>query len=471
MKQANFGLAMKSLVTSDNGITGWSEEYDDGWAFPFGGNADFYHFAANNMESYARAYFDCPPLSALINRKAQTFTNGESYIINTSGKDKDRESQTTVAKKIRKLMDNPNPLQTREEFENQIYIYTQLFGYAVVLFDKPYGFKNYDADKMWVLPPHILEIKEKKGIFYKGKNAQFESIRITYGGEYTDLPSDGVAVIRDIMPSFTSVMLPDSRVKTLQMPINNIIGAYESRNMLINSRGALGMLTNQTKDGFSPIPLGVEEKKKLHRDFKRLYGLRKGQSHIIISSANLKWQPMVLPTKDLMLFEEIEDDGNRLCDAYMFPSEIFAKMNGGTTYSNIATATRNLYQDAIIPESKNIYSQWNKIFDTASHSLEMGREYKNLPALQGANKEEAEAMLRLNQAMQIAFLKDVVMQNEWRIKLGFDPKPDGNVWYSDVKDKLSVNYNNGQDQAQLDSMYVNDGTNAGNNSTALPVKD
>jgi len=469
MKQANVGLAVKSLFGSS--LTLEHDKYRGGedWFYPFGGNAGTYHFCEDSLASYARAYFACPPLSALINRKAQAFTNGETYIINTEGVNKDRESQSEVAKKIRALMNNPNPLQTREEFENQIYIYSQLFGFAVVLFIKPVGFPNYDAEKMWVIPPHLLDIKEKDGIFYKGRNTEFERITLTYGNERVSLPLDSVAIIRDIMPSFSTVLLPDSRVKTLKMPINNIIGAYESRNMLINSRGALGMLTNQTQDSFSAIPLTSDQKSELHRDFKKLYGLRQGQSHVIITSANLKWQPMVLPTKDLMLFEEIEDDGNRLCDTYMFPPELFAKMNGGTTFSNMATASRNLYQDAIMPEAKNIYAQWNKIFDTAKYNLEMGREYWRLPALQGANKEEAEAMLRVNQAMQIAFLKDVVTQNEWRVKLGFDAKKGGDVWYSEIKETLTVNYSNGQAQAQLDSMYVNDGTNQGNNETALPA--
>src|SRR5690606_28387928 len=89
--------------------------------------------------------------------------------------------------------------------------------------------------------------------------------------------------------------------------------------------------------------------------------------------------------------------------------------------------------------------------------LEMGREYKNLPALQAANKEEAEAHLRLNQSMQIAFRNDVVTQNEWRVKLGFDPKDNGDVWYSDIKETLSAT--NAEAGADLDGTYARDNTN------------
>lgn len=468
MKQANVGLAMKSLFGGSFGTDDYRSDGD--YFYPFSNGADAIHFNDDSLVSFAKAYFECSPLSGIINRKAQAFTNGETYVINTEGINKDKESNSEIAKKIRRLMNNPNKLQTREDFENQIYIYSQLFGFAVVLFMKPVGYPNYDADAMWVIPPHLLEITEKSGIFYKGSNSSFERIRLTYGNEFVDLPLDNVAIIRDIMPSFNSVLIPDSRVKTLKMPINNIIGAYESRNVLINSRGSLGILTNQTQDALSALPLKKGDKEEMYRDFRKFYGIRKGQAHIMITSANMKWQSMALPTKDLMLFEEIEDDGNRICDTYMFPPELFAKMNGGTTFSNIATATRNLYQDAIMPEAKNIYAQWNKIFDTPKYNLEMGREYWKLPALQAANKEEAEAMLRLNQAMQIAFLKDVVSRDEWRVKLGFDPRDKSAVWYSDVKETLTIQYNTGDEGTQLDQTFLNDGINEGNNDTALPSK-
>ncbi len=42
--------------------------------------------------------------------------------------------------------------------------------------------------------------------------------------------------MKDFTPSFCSLVIPESRIKALQLPINNIIGAYESRNVLINYR-------------------------------------------------------------------------------------------------------------------------------------------------------------------------------------------------------------------------------------------
>lgn len=467
MKEANVGLAAKSLFGSSLTLSPYSyrgiERNGDDWFYSMNNSYSLHHFSGLDCESYAKAYFDCPPLSAIINRKAQAFTNGNTWVLNTSGKGKGQESTSDIANKLRKLMAQPNKLQTWKQFEAQNYIYTQLFGYCPVLIQKPVGFDNYDATALWNIPPHIVDIKEKDGLFYKNGHG-IESILISYGNEQAFLPLDNVFIFRDIMPSFATVFLPDSRVRTLVMPINNIIGAYESRNMLINSRGALGMITNQTKDAFSAIPLKPDEKKDLHRDFKKMYGLRKGQIDIIISSADLKWQKMVLPTKDLMLFEEIEDDANRICDTYMFPPELFAKMSKGTTFSNIQTATRNLYQDAVIPESGSIFEQWNKLFDTASYNLNIERDYSHLSVLQPDRKAEAEARLRRNQALQIEFRNDAITLNQWRVFNNDDPKPGDDVYYSEIKDRFVTTYQNGQNPTSLDQTFIEDNLNPRQNA-------
>lgn len=429
-------------------------------------------FVANGNVSYVGAYFNCPTVSAIINRKAQSYINGKVKIVELSGKNRGVESEGTVARKISALMANPNPLQTRMQFEAQSYIFTQLFGYSIVLMQKPVGFPNYDAKYMWNIPPHMVRIDESTGMFYKNEKNGIESIMIEYNNETAYIPVTDVFIIKDIMPSFHTVIIPDSRIKTIEMPINNIMGAYESRNVLINSRGALGMITNKTRDAYSAIPLTKPQKEELHTDFQRMYGLRKGQSGIIISSADLAWQSMVLPTKELMLFEEVEDSNNRICDAYMFPPELLGKMGSGTTFSNMQTATRNLYQDAIIPESNHTYEQWNKLFECSRYDIEIKKCYQHLAVLQPDKKAEAEASLRLNQALQIEFRNDLISLNEWRMARGYDPMEDGDVYYSEIKERFKIEYNTGMTDTNVDDTYVEDDLeNRENVGDALNIND
>lgn len=461
MKDANIGLAFKSLSSGLGGASPLTVGSVGPMHIDVGGDYSFKHFLGNSTEEIRKSYFNCPPLAAIINRKAQEYTNGKTWVLTAAGKSKGEVSQSPAANKLRNLLSNPNPLQTWKQFEAQNYIYTQLFGYCPVLIMRPVGFENIDAKMMWNLPPHMCEIEEDTGPFYARGYKGIKRFTFSYGGATVDIDPSYIFIFKDIMPSFSTVLLPDSRVNTLVMPINNIIGAYESRNMLINSRGALGMITNKTKDSFSAIPLKPGDKEELYAEFQKLYGLRRGQAHVIISSADLAWQSMVLPTKDLMLFEEIEDSANRICDTFMFPKELLANMGKGTTYSNMATSTRNLYQGAIIPEAGDKYEQWNKLFETEKYNLILDRDYSHLSALQADAKMAAEARLRRAQAFQIEFRNNVITLNQWRIANNEDPVKGGDVYYSDIKDMLEPEGENIEDTHVEDNINPregNDGT-------------
>jgi hypothetical protein len=63
-------------------------------------------FNYSGHESAIKAYTTCPPVSAIIDRKAQAYINGKTWILNTKGK----ESFTPEAKQLRKLFTLPNPV-------------------------------------------------------------------------------------------------------------------------------------------------------------------------------------------------------------------------------------------------------------------------------------------------------------------------------------------------------------------------
>lgn len=483
IKSGNLGLAIKSFFTpesSSGGAPYFAPEFGGpnyiggGYSgvLPFHEMDTIFgskHFTVSGQGDYSRAYFACPSLSAIINRKAQSYTNGKTNIIYRTGEDKGMDADTEVSRLVSKLMAKPNPLQTWKQFEAQQYIYIQIYGYCPVLINKPSGFPNYKADSIWNIPPYMLSVEEKDGLFYKAKDNSAKEIVINYKDEQVSLNVNNVYFFRDIMPSFHTTFLPDSRIKTLEMPINNIIGAYESRNMLINSRGALGILSNRTKDAYSSIPLSKPEKKELYDEFKRVHGLRKGQIGIIIAGADLHWQSMVMPTRELMLFEEIEDSNNRICDAYMFPPELLGRMDKNTLPANMQTATRNLYLDAIIPEAESNYQQWNDMFETYKHNIKIVRNYEHLSVLQPDKKAEAEALLRMNQALQIQFRNNQITVNEWRVRVGLSPIGDGDRYYSDLKEDLRINYNRGMENTDVDDTYVEDNLNPREEGGALNV--
>lgn len=407
----------------------------DFWFFNADGHD--YRISFNGHNSALKAYLQCPPLAAIINKKAQAFTNGKTFIINKKGKARDKEATSEVANKVRSLMANPNPFQSQKEFEAQQYTYLQIWGWCIVLSIKPVGFDNTDAKKLWNIPPAMIDVEETKNNWLLADKSTdvIKSIIINFENEKVPLPVSDCYIIKDITVSFTSPAFPESRTCSLRANINNTIGAYESRGKLIEYRGALGIISPDFKDAGGPIPLKDDDKEALQEEFKQ-YGLKRNQYSFIISNAAVKWSQMGIPTSELMLFEEIEDNIMRICDGYNFP---YPLMSSNRTNSlggnNIYEAKKLLYQDATIPEAENISEQWTTFFSLDKYELKIVKDFSHVEALQDDKLQYARWRNTLNDAKKKEYDAGLITLNDWLIALGEDPLPDelGNVRASDVK--------------------------------------
>lgn len=424
--RGNLGNAVKSLTSNTPLIP---STYQRGmWMFNQDGSPDI-HYQYVNFNSSIKGYVACPPIAAIINRKASAYINGKTWILNTEGKEKGKEATSAEALKLRKLLLKPNPIQSWRQFEAQNYIYQQISGFCVVLPIKPIGFKsNIDATSMWNIPPWMLEIEQKPQINLAAVvdiKDFIQSIHIVCNGQKVPLNLDDVFIFRDQTPSADSMILPESRMKALEQPINNIIGAFESRGVLIDKRGPSYVISSNQTDDSGRIALSPAERDELEKEFQK-YGLRRKQIQAIITSANINLHTVGFTTKDLMLFEEIEDDVMRICDTYNYPHRLLSSQKSNSLGgADVQAYKALLYQDAIIPESTDTYEQWSKFFDLPRYKLVLEKDYSHIAALQGDKVKEATARFQLNQALKIEYEQGLITMDEWRAKLGEDPLPNG----------------------------------------------
>jgi hypothetical protein len=391
----------------------------DGWAFSTAGGV-YSYFKYTDRYSCTDAYTRCPGLNAVINRKAQAFINGETWVLDAST---GSVSTGIYANQFRELLNNPNPFQTWDHFEAQMYIYVQVYGFCPILAIKPEGYKNnIDASMLWNIPPTMIDF-HPTGKFLKQTTMEkiVDYVTINYCGEITQVSINDICIVRDLtIPTDNMPMLPDSRIRALEMPINNQIGAYESRNVLINFRGSLGIFSREIgQNGQIGVPpVTNEEKENLQKEFRR-YGLRQNQWQYIITSAALKWQPISHPVKDLMLFEEVKGSNEAICDKFVYPFELLANEKG-TTFDNRSEAGKDLYQNATIPEAKSIYRQLAAFFKLQDYGLLLDKDYSKVPVLQEDEKKRMDARFIRDQAFKIEWDNDLITRNQWRIANGED---------------------------------------------------
>jgi phage portal protein BeeE len=187
-------------------------------------------------------------------------------------------------------------------------------------------------------------------------------------------------------PDGISIVNPSSRIDSLKFPLSNLKAQYNKRNVLLENIGAIGILSAKSNDIGGGIPMTPEEKAEIRNDW-----YRRSKDELIITEADVNWQPMSYPTKDLMLFEELNADKLALIDAFGLNSYIFSQ-DKGATFSNVKEGVRMAYTDTIIPETEQLYSSLTHQLGLDLEGLTLTADFSHLPILQQDENAKASAM-------------------------------------------------------------------------------
>lgn len=421
------GIISSEVVSPLNYRSSGTPLGNSGWFFDSAGASGYdVFFNYGGLGDVVKAYEKCPPVYSIVNKQAYAYINGKTVTVDAKGK----VFESAYTKKIKSLLAKPNALQNGKQFEAQAAVYIRLFGYAIILPIKPVGFGNEDAKALWLIPPYMCEFQYAKQTFYNLKQGFIASIKMTYGNEVSYINPDDVIILRDVTPGFDTLFLPNSPIKSIQQNISNLIGNYNSKGMLINYRGALGILS-QEKDPLSNVPMDADTKKELQADFMQ-YGLRSGQWKFIISNTALKWQQMGIPYRDLMLTEWGEDDTMAICDALNYPYKLLANTAGNSMAGTEAEAYKKmLYQDFVIPFAEMIYEQLTSAFNADKNGCSIAKDYSHITVIQEDKINAGRARMYLNQGLLIEWENNLITANQWLAMNQLDPIPDGDKYYDD----------------------------------------
>ncbi|PKN16507.1 MAG: hypothetical protein CVU66_00725 [Deltaproteobacteria bacterium HGW-Deltaproteobacteria-23] len=377
------------------------------------------------IQGQIAAYNVCAPVNGIINRKARAFSNARWWVMDKDGK----EVNGQVPNAIRAILRKPNPLQSWNQLMIQAKVYEQVFGEAFLFAITPEGFRDKSKVKaIWVIPNWMINVKlTGKHLLQTDIKDIIEGYELSVGGERILLDRDSIIHLRDANQNNQDVLLGQSRLASLQDPVSNIVAAYEARNTLITRKGALGILSNQTRDAAGSVPLKQGEKEEVQNDFQK-YGLSKEQWQVIITNSNLRWQSMTFPTKELMLFEEIEDDVRQIADNYDYPMYLLG-FKAGSTFSNVGEAKKSLYQDTIIPEAEGWADTLTSFFGLPE-GVKISIYYDHLDIFQQSEKDKADAFKVKNEGFKVAYELGIVTKEEWRVGIDYDPvKFNGNTFH------------------------------------------
>ena len=362
------------------------------------------------------AFEKVPEVNAVLNYRA---TAKKNVRIRAVSKTDDKDSTSPNAVKALKLLNNPNYFQQGKEFIRQSSLFHDITGNEYLYFQKAIGFKPTNAKQIFTLPPQNVDIKFDNYDFFFFVEPNDADIKYTFkaGNEQIPLVNENIVHLNDNRVKLDKDLLKgESKLKALRAPINNILAAYGARNTFLVNRGALGILSNSSKDGVGgTVNLNPEDKEKLQKEFKK-YGVQKEQWHTIITNMSLTWQQMGVDIEKLRVFEEVEQDFYKITDSYGLDRALFSS-NRGVTFNNKEGAQKQFYENTIIPE----FSEWigaiNHYFGTEKESWELIGDFTHLPFFQEDKKQRGQALQTLVNSLSQALQDGAITIDQYQSEL------------------------------------------------------
>ena len=388
-------------------------------------SADFISF--DSPVKLLNSYKSNPIVNAVINIKANAFSNFRFKIEDLKTNElfylKDAPDSN-----IKKLLTKPNPWQTSTEWKKMCKIHEGVFGNVYLYGSLPSGFTNikFSGDNVSVLnflPPYLT-----KPIITGNWLDATELDEIVKEYHFTDvlrsnylnkIPTKQVFHMNEPNITYdTQFVKGVSKLLSLSKPISNIDKAYESRNVLIKRRGALGYLTSDRKSGdLGTLPLQDDHIEQIQDAYSK-YGLLDNQYGLMILNQPVKYQEMGKSVKDLMLFEEVESSAITISNAFGVPELLTKAYVNGGTFENLGASERRLYDSTIIPETEIFIDGLNDFLKTEELGLKIHASFEHVKVLQNSKKEESETNQTNEQTALSSFKIGAFTYNQYLQAIG-----------------------------------------------------
>ena len=286
---------------------------------------------ANGIE---KAYKDCEIVQSIVNNCRELSKNHKLYLKTKDG----------LGNEI--PVNNPNFNQTYYQFYSDIIQQLQL--YRVVVIVKNVGIVSKNPYYEVLNYPDIAF--DWRNAAYKERRKLTDLKKITY--ESVDYLPDQLIYIGD-----KSVLLTNEfRHSGIKYPVSNLIIDYQAKHGLINEKGAIGILSPDPSGSngktFDGVQLDKTQRDELEKDLSKKYGITAGKKKFYISNSPLRYSSLVMSIADLKISEDKKENEEAICHHFNYPKTLL----GDVTFENQRTARASIYNNILIPLSKEIES-------------------------------------------------------------------------------------------------------------------
>jgi hypothetical protein len=350
-------------------------------------------------------YIEIPELRMVVDKRASMMSSAIPVLM-------DAEGQVIDSHWVLDLIAKPNPTQS---WADVIYclsvndaLWSSSFAYCPV--------RSFNVRNLIVpLPSDRVKINlSGRKLKQMDKEGLIDDFTFSYDEESSEKIS-----IQDMIYLVTTdginLVNPSSRLESLKFPLSNLKAGYHKRNVLLENIGAIGILSARNNDIGGAIPMTPEEKNDIRNDW-----YRRSKDELIITEAEVNWQPMSYPTKDLMLFEEMTADKMAIIDTYGLNAYLFSQEKGAT-FANVRDGIRMAYTDTIIPETEQMYATMSHQLGLTADGLTLVPDFSHIAVLQDDEESKTVSMERRAQILKMAKESGIVItEEEYRSFVGMN---------------------------------------------------
>lgn len=364
-----------SPAYSDNSITFSSLD----------GSAKWFKFYESN--EIAEAFEKCPPVPYIISKIGEAICNGKIDVVNRNTL---KPAQGEQRKDYLRIIERPNFIQNRNQFLLQLINQCMGYGFCVVLKNTSNVFDITRVSSMWALPSQYIRFEWKTNLKVYNEVNISDCIK--------DIYFDGVKIDKTAVGIFTDdtyytrdLILPVSRLCSMEVTVNNLIQNFDSRNKLM--KRPMGVLSPRQGAGdIKAMPLSDPDRQQIQKDLSR-YGLKEEQFPIIATKAALDWTPISFPIQQMGFDWMEKNDTITLSEGFGYPSFLLG-ISENAIHDNVTSALKSLYENKAIPYAAHIFQQLDEFLGTKALNCMYVVDYSHIACMQENQKEKSEVLAK-----------------------------------------------------------------------------
>lgn len=385
--QGSFSNTSYKAVQTGNGLVFLSDSNETYVNKGYGYNADVFSVISMINEKIA----SCPIL--LYEVKDEKALNRYKSLMKDANSESFLEAQKIRIKAFQQvegghelldLIEQPNPLQDRFSFIEQLSGFYNITGNSYIRGFGPEGGSNAGKyQELYLLPSSFVEPLVTDN-FYN----PLKGYRITLYGKVEDIqPEEMIAHIRTFNPDFGRPGCHLKGMSPLKAYLRNLTRSNEAKNAAVASfqnGGARGILYDNAGENEESRWMSKEQGEALQDNWNAKWTGTAKQNAIKVTSYKLGWQQIGLSPVDLAILESEKVDMQALCNVYKVPYVLFN--SDKSSYNNITEAEKAFVRRGCMPLMYRITSALNrgllKPYNKDKHKYFLDFDYSALPEMQ-----------------------------------------------------------------------------------------